>query len=342
MFVGRRQELEKLNRAYDSGKFELVVISGRRHIGKTSLISEFTKEKRTICFSARELTDKYNLMAFEAALRKHFADPEITLESWADGFRCIGQRIGDERCLLVFENYTDACLTNKELSGLIADGIREYLKSGKVMLILSGNHMAALEREVLGKKSILNPYVTERIELACLPFEEAKRFMQSFNEDDQYKLYGSVGGTPLYLSLIDNSISADENILKLFLDRCGFLYNDIGMTLQKELIGPVVYNSLLRAVAYGKTKAREILDETGEESGKAHKYLNVLLSMGILHRDIPEGADPNTSRKGTWRFTDNAHRFWYRYVLDNQERIDRGEGRTVLNEVSFSDTAGKR
>ena len=158
--------------------------------------------------------------------------------------------------------------------------------------------------------------------------------MHGFNEDDQYKLYSSIGGTPLYLSLIDNGTSADENILKLFFDRSGFLYNDIGMALQKELIGPVVYNSLLRAVAYDKTKAREILDETGEESGKAHKYLNVLLSMGILHRDIPEGADPNTSRKGTWRFTDNAHRFWYRYVLDNQERIDRGEGRAVFYEIN--------
>ena len=91
------------------------------------------------------------------------------------------------------------------------------------------------------------------------------------------------------------------------------------MALQKELIGPAVYNSLLRAVAQGKRKAKEILEETGEERGKAHKYLNVLISMGILYREVPKGEDPLVSRKGTYHFEDNAYRFWYRYVLDNQK-----------------------
>ena len=91
------------------------------------------------------------------------------------------------------------------------------------------------------------------------------------------------------------------------------------MALQKELIGPAVYNSLLRAIAHGKQKAKEILEETGEERGKAHKYLNVLIAMGILYREVPEGEDPLMSRKGTYHFEDNAYRYWYRYVLDNQK-----------------------
>ena len=72
MFVGRKAELRELNSLYDSGKFECVAVYGRRHIGKTALISEFIKDKDAIYFSARELTDKYNLEAFKRAIAEHF------------------------------------------------------------------------------------------------------------------------------------------------------------------------------------------------------------------------------------------------------------------------------
>ena len=128
------------------------------------------------------------------------------------------------------------------------------------------------------------------------------------------------------ISLIDKNKTVDGNINDLFLKRNGFIYNDFAMSLQGELIRPAVYNSLLRAVAQGNQKAKEILEETGEERGKAHKYLNVLISMGILYREVPNGEDPLVSRKGTYHFEDNAYRFWYRYVLDNVGTIDLGRG----------------
>lgn len=78
MFVGRKAELQELNRLYESGKFECVAVYGRRHIGKTSLISEFIKDKDAIYFSARELTDKYNLEAFRRAIAEHFGIADST------------------------------------------------------------------------------------------------------------------------------------------------------------------------------------------------------------------------------------------------------------------------
>lgn len=169
-----------------------------------------------------------------------------------------------------------------------------------------------------------------------LPFEDACVFMTGYKPDDKQKLYECIGGSPLYLSLIDNRKTIYGNISDLFLNRNGFIYNDIAMALRKELIAPSVYNSLLRAVAHGKQISKEILEETGEEKTKAHKYLNVLISLGVLYRVVPEGEDPLVSRKGTYHFEDNAYRFWYRYVLDNQDKImngslSKGEWRNVSN-----------
>ena len=319
MFVGRHFELEQLNNAYNSGDFECVAICGRRHMGKTSLISEFIKNKDAIYFSARELTDKYNLEAFTKAVAEHFAISVDGIRTWEDAFIAAFRRSTESRLILVLDNYTDACLTNKELSSIIAGAISKNRQNSKMLLILCCNHMSAFEREVTGKNSVLNEYLTNSLLVKGLPFEDACAFMNGYGADDQKKLYEYIGGCPLYLSLIDKNKTVDENINDLFLKRNGFIYNDIAMALQKELIGPAVYNSLLRAVAQGKQKAKEILEETGEERGKAHKYLNVLISMGILYREVPNGEDPLVSRKGTYHFEDNAYRFWYRYVLDNQK-----------------------
>ena len=104
MFVGRKAELRELNSLYDSGKFECVAVYGRRHIGKTALISEFIKDKDAIYFSARELTDKYNLEAFKRAIAEHFGIADSTANIWSDAMKEIGVRLNDDRLILVMDN----------------------------------------------------------------------------------------------------------------------------------------------------------------------------------------------------------------------------------------------
>ena len=60
-FYCRDEELRKLNKRYENGKFECVVIYGRRRVGKTALINEFCKDKPTIFFSALNTSGKENL-----------------------------------------------------------------------------------------------------------------------------------------------------------------------------------------------------------------------------------------------------------------------------------------
>lgn len=324
MFVGRQAELQKLNSAYNSGKFECTAVYGRKHIGKTALISEFIRDKNAIYFSARELTDRYNLDAFRETVAEHFATANDSISNWQNALKAISAHIGNERLILVIDNYSDACLTNKELSSIIAEAIEDCFLKSRLFIVLCCSQMPAFEREVLDEKSPLCKYVTCRLNLKGLSFDEAEAFMSGFSAKDRQRLYNCIGGTPLYLSMIDSNKTTDENIADLFLKSNGFLYNDIAMALQKELIGPAVYNSILRAIAYGNHKSKEILNETGEERGKVHKYLNVLIAMDVLYREVPDGEDPAVSRRGMYYFSDNAYRFWYRYVLDNRDFIARG------------------
>ena len=110
---------------------------------------------------------------------------------------------------------------------------------------------------------------------------------------------------------------------------------DIFMLLRKELIGPVVYNSILRSIANGKTHLRDIVEEIGEEKTKVSKYCKVLMDMDILGRTVPYGKDAENSRKNPYYFKDNAHLFWYRFVFDNDLAIAKGEGAKLAGDKVF-------
>ena len=334
MLIGRRTELDQLNRAHANGGFQLAVVSGRRHIGKTFLISEFVKDKPAVYFSAKEVNDRCNLDAFAATL----GCPDKRFENWDKAFDYFGSSLGDKRMMLIIDNFTDACIIGREFAMALQKNIVKHFRSKGMFLIICGNHASTLEREVFGNKAPLHDDVTLTIHLDCLSYQEACPFMCGFSDEDKVRLYSCIGGTPLYLKQIDSNESFEENIIRLFFQPTGFIYNDIFMILRKELIGPVVYNSILRSIANGKTHLRDIVEEIGEEKTKVSKYCKVLMDMDVLGRTVPYGKDAENSRKNPYYFKDNAHLFWYRFVFDNDLAIAKGEGAKLAGNKVFGST----
>ena len=146
MLIGRRTELDQLNRAYANGGFQLAVVSGRRHIGKTFLISEFVKDKPTVYFSAKEVNDRCNLDAFAATL----SCPDERFENWDKAFDYFGSSLGDKRMMLIIDNFTDACITGREFAMALQKNIEKHFRSKGLFLIICGNHATTIEREVFG------------------------------------------------------------------------------------------------------------------------------------------------------------------------------------------------
>ncbi|HHY79229.1 MAG TPA: ATP-binding protein, partial [Thermoanaerobacter sp.] len=72
MFIGRKYELETLNRLYNEDKFHFIVMYGRRRVGKTTLLTEFCKDKPSIFFVAEEYNDKIALESFSDKILSYF------------------------------------------------------------------------------------------------------------------------------------------------------------------------------------------------------------------------------------------------------------------------------
>lgn len=106
MFIGRENELQLLEDLYTSSKFEFLVLYGRRRVGKTSLLQEFSKGKKVIFFSAQEKNDSLNLTDFSKAIQQHFDSNHFgTFDGWENATEYISNRIGDERLLIIIDEF---------------------------------------------------------------------------------------------------------------------------------------------------------------------------------------------------------------------------------------------
>lgn len=339
MFIGRDNELVELQEAYESEKFQCVVVYGRRRIGKTFLISHFIKDKPAVFFTAQEANDNINLSMFTQKVLSFFgmADKGIEFKSWDYAFEFIAEKAQKQQFVLAFDEFPYACDANKGLRSILQNAIDHKLLNSKLFLILCGSHVSFMEREVLGSKSPLFGRRTMQLRLTEFDYLDASKMLDGFSDEDKIGLYSCVGGTPHYLAQINTRLSFEENIKRLYFRSSGYLYSEPFMLLQQELREPAVYNSIISAVASGASRLNDIEMKIGEDKSKTAKYIKVLVDMKILERISPFGENPQTCRKGIYQISDYCYRFWYRFVFGNQAEIDAGIGGIFADKTVFGE-----
>ena len=339
MFIGRESEIETLNQLYNENKFQMVVIYGRRRIGKTTLITEFIKDKPSIFFTAQEVNDKMNLERFSQKVYSFFNVPGNIgyFKSWNDAFTYIVQMAKEKRFILAIDEFPYAVSANNALKSILQTAIdHEFCKTG-IYLILCGSQVAFMENEVLGYKSPLFGRRTAQIRLEGFDYFDAGKMLNSFSTKDKVKFYACFGGTPLYLAQIKHSESFEKNVKRLFFDIAGYLYNEPMMLLQQELREPAMYNSIISAIASGATRLNEISTKIEEDSPKVSKYLQTLINLQIIRKEYPFGENRQTSRKGIYKIADPVYLFWYSFVFSNRPEIESGNGDIIADEEVFGD-----
>jgi AAA+ ATPase superfamily predicted ATPase len=333
MFFGRMKEQETLEKLYKKRGFELLVLYGRRRIGKTTLISQFIRGKPAIFFSAQEANDKMNLETFSRLLYQFFGLAKAGLPAftdWNSAFLFLAEKARKKRLILVFDEFPYAVGANKGLKSVLQNVIDHHFRTLNLFIILSGSQIGFMENEVMGSKSPLFGRRTAQMKLAGFDYIDAAAMLSKYSSEEKIKLYSCIGGTPYYLARIDKQLSFEKNLETLFFEPAGYLYEEPLMLLKQELREGAVYNSIISAIALGATKLSEIASKTGEERSKAIKYLDTLIGLNIVHKEFPFGENPEKSRKGIYRIRDNCYRFWYRYVFANKAVIEQGAGATLL------------
>ena len=342
MFIGRRTELNELNKLYNKSTFQMAVIYGRRRIGKTRLIQEFMKDKSAVYMTAVEAGIAINLellstsvyLAFlgeeEAAMMPSFKDFRVALQY-------ITKKAKESKILLIIDEYPYLAQADKSISSILQAMIDQEWKNSNIMLILCGSSMSFMEYQVLGYESPLYGRRTAQFKIEPLTYKETAEFNPSLSNEQNALIYGITGGVPHYINKLAVQNNLDEALLENLFDRSSYLFEEPENLLKQELREPAVYNSVITAIAEGASRLNEIATKVGIESGPCSKYVRTLMELGIVRKETP--MLEKEGKKTVYLLEDQFFRFWYRFVPQNitaivSGRIERTYEKSVKSQLS--------
>lgn len=333
MFIGREAELKFLQDKYTEEGGQLIVLYGRRRIGKTETLREFCKDKPHIFFSCTQTTDRVQLRNFSNRMFKEDIPAKNYISEFADwerAFRAIlDLPYHDQKKLLVIDEFPYMCRGNRSIPSILQNLWDTELRNDNVMLILCGSAMSFIEKELLSEKNPLYGRATGIYKMKEMGFYDAAKFFPDYSDQDKILAYSVLGGIPHYLRQWNPELSVDENIKRNILTKGCILYSEVEFLLHQELRKTPIYNSIIEAVALGSTKLNDISQKSLiEDTSKTSVYLKNLIELGIIEREFSVDAkikEQANSSRGTYRLTDNFFRFWYSFGFANFSQLEDGD-----------------
>ena len=236
------------------------------------------------------------------------------------------------RIVIAIDEYPYLAASYPTISSLVQKHIDECWKDSRLFLILCGSSMSFMEEQVLGYKSPLYGRRTAQFKIRPFTFWEAGEMLKDYSAQDRALLYGVTGGIPEYLSRIDGTKDVHENIIRLFFDESGRLFEEPINLMKQELREPMTYHSIISAIASGASRLNEIATKTGLESGGCSNQLSSLIALQIVKKEVPMTQNAN-SRSTLYSLEDSMYLFWYRFVRPNSSSIMCGVGRQIYETV---------
>ena len=324
-FVDRTNELEFLNKEYNKNESSLVILYGRRRIGKTALIKEFGKEKDIIYFLSTEESEKQNLKEFKNLVAENLNNEllkQLNIEDWESIFKLIVKESKNKK-VIVIDEFQYLGKSNQAIPSIFQKIWDEELKDNNIMLILCGSLINMMESQTLSYNSPLYGRRTGQIKLKQIPFKNYREFFEKeLDEKRLIEKYAVTGGVPKYIESFETNKNIFEEIQENVLNKQSYLYEEPMFLLKNEVTDVGSYFSIIKSIAMGNKKLGNIASNLSTNPTNLTKYLETLINLDILEREVPITEEkPEKSKKGQYNIKDNFINFWFKFIYPNKAFI---------------------
>lgn len=333
-FYGRQEELNRLKTLLNKKSSSLVVIKGRRRIGKSRLIQEFSKDLKTLFFTGlppeKETTAQTQREYFVQQMQRFIGMRGIKSDDWGDIFWHLSKATQKGRLLLVFDEVNWMGSFDHTFLGKLKSAWDMHFKNNpKLILILSGSVSSWIDENILSSTGFMGRTSLE-LTLEELPLSVCNLFWRrqakSVTPYEKFKILSVTGGVPRYLEEIDPHLSSEQNIQNLAFRKGGLLVEEFERIFSdlfskrskryKQIVEQLVQASAsLDHIAKGLKLAK---------SGTISQYLDDLVETGYVSRDytwnIKQGKE---STLCMFRLRDNYLRFYLKYIDPLRMQIDK-------------------
>lgn len=327
MFIGRKNELNVLEDTYSKPGFQMTVIYGRRRIGKSRLITEFIKRKRASYYVASKTSIEDNVKKWSAQVVADLApDMEgLSIDNLETFFRFVGNLGDKEKIILALDEIPYIAEVDESFLSRFQVAVDTIFASKNIYLIICGSAISFMEKEILNEKSPLFGRRTNQIFLRPFNYLESAEFVPKYDAEEKAIVYGVTGGVAKYLTLFDDDLSLDDNLIKNFFTTSGYMYEEPLNLLTQEFRTVNTYNTVIEVCADGANKVNEIADKAHITTATLSYVLKSLMSVGIISKVTPMTGKEN-KRRSNYEITDNMYRFWYMFIPNAKAAIEMNRG----------------
>ena len=333
----RESEMATLQNEYERNGSALVILYGRRRVGKTTLITEFIKDKEALFFLASEESEVQNRNAFKEKAAD-FINSDLLknadVKNWDVIFKAITDTSFASKPIIVIDEFQYIGKANPAFPSIFQRIWEELLKDKSIMIILCGSLISMMESQTLAYNSPLYGRRTAQIRLKQIPFSYYEEFFPGKTRMELIEMYAVTGGVPKYIELFSAGKDIYQSIQTCVLNRSGYLYDEPHFLLQQEVTEVGSYFSLIKAIAAGNSKLSAISKTLEIKATSLTKYLKTLIDLDILEREVPVTEDnPEKSKRGLYKIKDNYIRFWFAFIYPNMSFIESGNSRIVMDKI---------
>lgn len=316
-FVDRESELETLNSLINNQQATLVLLYGRRRVGKTRLIREFLKNKNNLYFYVPNAEEKTILSEFSRAVENEFF-PGFTFANFNSFMEYLTKKSAEGTIIAIDEFQR---LTN--IDGALSTLQKfwdEKLSTTTCYLIFSGSSIGAIRKVALSGNAPLYGRRTATLKIEPLNYTALFKWFKKYSAEELVKIYASFGGTPAYLQHVNEKLNAEENITEKILSKNSPLHDEPEMLLMEEIRTPQRYMDILAAIASGKNTLSEIANTTGLNRENTTVYLKTLEILDLIERITP--VTEHDAKRGLYKIRDHFFSFWFRFIRPNKRQIE--------------------
>lgn len=313
-FIGRKNELKKLNKIIQSEDMNFGLIYGRRRVGKSELVTQALSKSniRSVYYECKQVSAESNAIGLGEVVSEIFELPKLGYTDIESLLQYIFELSVNENMVLVLDEYPYLRESIKGMDSILQAMVDKYRKKSKLTLIILGSYVDVMS-SLLEHENPLYGRVDLTINLKQMDYYESSLFYPNYSAEDKIRVYSVFGGIPYYNRLIDDSKSVKDNIIELISSQGARLENEVSMYLNAELSKIINANEVFEALSRGFTKYGDILSQSHVSSGPTLvDVLDKLIRMEVVTKIVPINDRANKKRI-TYSISDNLSRFYYRY-----------------------------
>lgn len=315
-FIGRNDDLKKLEKQLSTEELSFSLIYGRRRVGKSELVKQLLKntDVKSIYFECKQVAEESNVKSLSQIVSEVLALPKLGYTDVESLLEYIFELSKKEKLILVLDEYPYLRESVKGFDSIVQSLVDKYRESSKCKFIILGSYVEVM-KSLLGHSNPLYGRVDLTIHLKQMDYYESAMFYPGFTPEDKVRIYSVFGGIPYYNRLIDDTKGVRENIIDLIASSSARLENEVSGYLSAEISKTTNANEVFEALSRGYSKYSDILSQSHVSSGPTLiDVLDKLIRMEVVEKKAPIN-DPNNKKKTGYFVSDNLSLFYYRYVF---------------------------